>query len=157
MFHTAQRKLFIVDIENLLGTDRSRYGVRQVWEGLRPAVSTQDHIVVASGPTMARVALFELAGVPMSYHVRAGLNGADHELLDRIDELHAASRYDVMVIASGDHAFTSMALRATSAGMKVWQLAGRGGVSRQLRGATQLHAKLNIRRQGVPQELVLAA
>lgn len=151
----THRKLFVVDLENLLGVDRTAGGVNLVWNHIRPAIGMNDQVLVASGPTLAKVALFELKDERVRYYVRSGVDGADLELLDRVDEAHASKRYDAIIIGSGDGRFTSMAYRARAAGLQVWQVTGRGLPSRKLAKAAHLHAQLNL--PGAPRRTALAA
>lgn len=157
MYGNRGRSYHVIDLENLLGTAREADDVRTVWDAYRAGIGIgpDDQVLIASGPTLAKVALFALAGEHVRYYVRSGIDGADHELLFRTDERHAAVRYDTMLIASGDNAFTPLAHRASQAGLVVWQVAGRGGVSRSLRETAHLHARLRL--PAMTRHLALAA
>ncbi|WP_286928883.1 MULTISPECIES: hypothetical protein [Aeromicrobium] len=80
------------------------------------------------------------------YYIRSGINGAENELLHRIDEDRAAERFSTLVIASGDHAFAELAMRANHAGMTTWRVRGNGTQSQALERACSLHAHLKVSR-----------
>ncbi|MCX2966861.1 hypothetical protein [Gordonia aquimaris] len=153
---TTSRKYIVVDLENLLGRDRSLEGVREVWGHLKPLITPGDQVLVASGPTLAKAAVFALAGEGVRYYVRADSDSVA-ELIYRVDESHAASRYSTFVICSGNGRFTEMAERARGAGLTVWQLCGRGALSRSLRDATALHGHLRLSPEPTNREFALAS
>lgn len=138
------RTAHYIDIENLLGTDRSPEGVRRCWSIYRAGVGVRpgDAVVVASGPKLARIAAFELRNENISYHVRSGIDGADLALLDLADPAHTAARYGAVIIASGDGAFTPLALAARTHGMPVRLVLGRGLPSRRLVAACSYRTRL---------------
>lgn len=61
-----------------------------------------------------------------------GPSGADRALVDDFDVHHVAHRYDGLVLASGDHEFTEVAVSAREAGLRVVVLSWRERLSRQL-------------------------
>lgn len=150
------RKYAIVDLENLLGRDRSVDGVREVWDRIKPMIAPGDQVLVASGPVLAKMALFVVAAEGVRYYVGSDCDCVA-ELLYRADEAHAAHRYSTYVICSGNGRFTEMARRARAAGLAVWQLTGRGAVSQSLRSATQLHASLKLSPEPAVDDYALAS
>ena len=142
------RKYFVIDLENLIGGDEkySEDLVRFVWSTIKPWINNGDQVIVASALALAKYALFALKDENIRYYLRSGLNGADNELLYRIDEDRAANRYSTLVIASGDHAFAELAMRANHAGMTTWRVSGNGTPSRALDKACSLHAHLKVSR-----------
>jgi hypothetical protein len=142
----GSRRLHVIDLENLLGTARSLLQLRQVWATYRLGIGIHpgDTVLVASGPRVARVALFELADENLRYYIRSGIDGADQALLDHVDPRHAASRYRWLIIASGDHAFTPLAQAAQALGLPTLQVAGAGRTAKSLALACSLHARLRL-------------
>ena len=144
----SSRKCFVVDLENVVGGSDRNHDVPRVWNMLRPGIGSHDQVLVASGPQLARTALFDLKGENLRYHIRAGLDGAELELLRQLDEAHAARRFGTLVIISGDYRFAQMATRARSLGMRVWQVQGRGATSQVLWKASHVHARLRLEESG---------
>lgn len=138
------RKLFVLDLENLVGGVFTRAAVREMWGVFSPFLTPFDQVVVASSLPLARVALFELPLQRISYHLRTGVNGADLALLDSVDVAFAAGRFATLVIGSSDHLFTQMAESAKAHGMRAWQLTGASRPSSRLHAATSVHAKLHL-------------
>ena len=131
-----QRSINIIDIENLFGgTDPTADDVRDVWTAYNShgvTIEDNDHVVVASCSRVAKVAWFALPASGLQRVVRDGPDGADLAALSALDLPHAATRYDRLVIASGDHAFAPVAEEARSLGMAVHLVIGRGAPSREL-------------------------
>lgn len=80
------------------------------------------------------------------YYIRPGVNGAENELLHRIDEDHAAERFSTLVIATGDHTLAELAIWASHAGMTTWRVCGSGTPSQASDKACSLHAHLKVSR-----------
>ena len=144
--HGRARSLHVIDIENLLGPARSASEVRHVWNTYANGIGLgqNDSVIVASGPTLAKVAAFELSNFNLRYHIRSGIDGADTALLDQIDLSHAARRFEWLIVASGDGIFAPLMEQARSNGIKVWHVAGRGRVNKQIRSACALHSRLRL-------------
>lgn len=151
----GQRKYIVIDLENMMGSDRSADGVAEVWAKIRPLITPGDQVLVASGPTLAKIAIFVL-GTGVRYYVSTDRDCVA-ELLHRADEHHAAGRYSTYVICSGNGRFAEMATRARTAGMTVWQLGGRGLVSRRLWDASQLHGVLKLSPEPTARQYDLAS
>ena len=135
----ADRTLHVIDLENLVGgTDAGPDELRAAWDAYRGhgiRIAEDDHVVIATSSHVARVAWFALPATGMQRLVRDGQDGADLALVEAVDIDHAATRYGRMVIASGDHAFTDLALDARAHHMRVQLVIGRGQPSRQLMAA----------------------
>ena len=133
------RRLVLADVENLLGCE-PRHANSALFElaiealldriGYRVGV---DQLVIGAGPLSA-VKVFGVR-VPHRLVVRRGPSGADRALVDAIaDHCHVAARYDEVVVASGDHEFTSTVAGCSAHGLRT-TVVGRGGsISRELAG-----------------------
>jgi len=135
-----------VDLENILGTRRDAETVAATWATLARAVDLRerDHVVVASGPVLARVAVFVLPLGRISYKIRAGIDGADSALIDQFDPDWLQRNYGRFVICSGDHAFAGVAREAAARGIEVVQILGRGLPSAELSRSCHRHQRLDL-------------
>lgn len=133
-----------LDLENILGTARGRDDVAAAWSALTATLCLRerDHVIVASGPLLARIAVFELPVGRISYKIRAGIDGADSALLDQFDGDWMQRNYGRFFIGSGDHAFAGAALEAASRGLEVIQLLGHGRPSAELSRACHRQERL---------------
>ena len=118
--HPAGRTLHVIDIENLVGG--SGAGPTAVGPALSAyrstvAVGTDDHAVIAAGPTLAVAAGLAWSGAQLRFG--HGIDGADDALLDAVDPAFTAAHYDRVVIASGDHAFLPLVAALRAAGVAV--------------------------------------
>src|SRR6266542_895792 len=136
---SGRRALHLVDVENLAGsatvsrTDAIR--LHQAYAHVaRYGVS--DHVVLA---TSHHSALSAWLGWPPTSRrlVRSGPHGADVALLEVIRRESVATRFDHVVIGSGDGIFAFEAARLQSAGVNVTVVTRRGALSRQLRLAVR--------------------
>ena len=103
---------------------------------------------------MATAVMPVLCVFPGRLHVRSGRDGAETALLESIDLVHISTRFSRLIIASADRTFTEAADEAHRLGMTVWQVTGRGGLSRELSRVTDLRMRLRLPR---PPAEVLAA
>ena len=103
---------------------------------------------------MATAVMPVLCVFPGRLHVRSGRDGAETALLESIDLVHISTRFSRLIIASADRTFTEAADEARRLGMTVWQVTGRGGLSRELSRVTDLRMRLRLPR---PPAEVLAA
>lgn len=144
----ALRKAVAVDIENLAGGASAGAGeFRRVWDALTTqALRLQpgDLVIVAASRYAARDAAFALKDAPVQWRWRDGRDGADDAILEFFDIEHEARRRSQLVIASGDHAFASLARRASNLGMSTRQVVGIGASSRELRAACVTQTRLNL-------------
>jgi hypothetical protein len=114
-----ERRLHLVDIENLVGDPRPSLGqVRQAL-GLYTsclAFGAIDQVEVASSHlTLLNAAL----GWPHAhYRVRSGPDGADLALLDVLRHENVSRRFTHVAIGSGDHLFADEVARL--AALSVW-------------------------------------
>jgi hypothetical protein len=112
------RTLFLIDLENAARScDLSLADVARTQARIMAAVprGEYDHTVVAVSHHNALAAYFGWSG-PTQRLARSGQDGADTALLEVVaDHSWVASRYDRVVVASGDHAFAEAvaALKAT--------------------------------------------
>ncbi|MGB4137305.1 MAG: hypothetical protein WA971_12125, partial [Microbacterium sp.] len=146
--HRRGRQVVLVDIENLAGgSDASQHEYAEVWALLRHgaiALHPGDVVAVGASRRAAQQAIPALWGQPVQWRWRDGVDGADLALLDFMDVTHIAQRYSRLVIASGDHAFATLAQGARRRGMAVHQVIGRGLSSAELWGECTTHAKLRL-------------
>lgn len=134
---TATRTLHLVDIENLVGDPCATKAT--VLDALHRYLETSghrdgDHVVIAANPGLMAGLAFELP-VPCNVHAARGADGADRVLLAQADPAFVASRYDRLVIGSGDGAFVPVALAVRDRGVPVVVVAHPRSLSSRLRGA----------------------
>ena len=141
------RAIHLIDLENLTGTPfadpRTIGGIWQAYisgVGVRPG----DHVVVATGPWMAATAWYLLPATGIQRRIKRGVDGADLALIDAVDLPHDARRFGMLIIASGDHIFASLARQARTEGMSVWNISGKGTLARTLKAACPLHSRLRL-------------
>ena len=153
----GDRALHLIDLENLCGAgsttaeDAARVLAAYV-DAVKIGPADSIHIGVAHH--MATAVMPVLCVFPGRLHVRSGRDGAETALLDSIDLAHISTRFSRLVIASADRTFTEAADEARRLGMAVWQVTGRGGLSRELSRVTDLRMRLSLPR---PPAEVLAA
>jgi hypothetical protein len=128
-----QRRLHLIDIENLAGASAPSLGqVREVCGLYRECLpfGAMDQVVIASSHlTRLNAAL----GWPRAdYRVRSGPDGADLELLDVMLRERVAERFTHVAIGSGDGVFASVAAILTAAGVRVTAVSRPESLSRQL-------------------------
>ncbi len=140
------RTVHIIDIENELGGSIvTADQVSTWWRVYRDhavGVRSDDQVIVATGHRAAATVWFALPQTGIQRRVRGGIDGADHALIESVDIPHLASRYERLVIASGDNIFTDLALRARARGMRVHQVVGKGTSSRTLTAACPTRTRI---------------
>lgn len=129
------RRLVVVDIENLLGgACLHRRQVKWAKSMLSTTLSLRapDHVVVG----ISHVGLLPVGcnWPRIRYVVRSGPDGADLALLDVLDE-DVSARFDEVVIASGDGAFTAAVWELEDSGVSTTVLARPGTLARSLESA----------------------
>ena len=132
--HPRGRTLHVIDVENLAGgTTAGAVAVRACLTAYRSTirVSSVDHAVLGSGTTFACACADAWPGARL--RLGHGLDGADHALLDAVDPDFTASRYDRVVVGSGDHIFCGLVAGLRSRGLAVLVVARPGTLSRDLR------------------------
>lgn len=103
--------LHLIDLENQArGSKATAQEVADAVDRYRGTVpvASIDHVVVATGPTLAPLAAFAWRG--SRFVMGHGLDGADDALIDWVvDREWVAHRYETIYIASGDHRFAELA------------------------------------------------
>lgn len=128
------RTLHLLDVENLAGgTARGGGAVAAALAAYRATVRVEpdDHVVLGTGPTFACPAMAAWPGARL--RVGHGVDGADLALLGDIDPAFAATRYDRVVIGSGDHIFCSLVAALRPLGVAVVVVAPPSSISGDLR------------------------
>lgn len=133
------RSLRLIDAENMAGRSQlSSSAVRAAQARLERAAprGAADHEVVAvSGTGNAREAFYSWAG-PARFLLGKGHDGAEIALLAEVTDVEfIRSRYDRVVVASGDGRFASAVCALRSAGVEVLVIAPKGGTARSIRKA----------------------
>ena len=153
----GDRALHLIDLENLCGAgsttaeDAARVLAAYV-DAVKIGPADSIHIGVAHH--MATAVMPVLCVFPGRLHVRSGRDGAETALRDSIDLTHISTRFSRLIIASADRTFTEAANEARRLGMTVWQVTGRGGLSRELSRVADRRMRLRLPR---PPAEVLAA
>jgi hypothetical protein len=130
----AGRVLHLIDLENLVGSaDFSREEAARVHRGyvqVAPSGAV-DQMVLATSHHAAASAWF---GWPATARrlVRSGQDGADLALLHVLASESVATRFDRVVIGSGDGIFAYEAARLQAAGVAVTVVTLHGALARQL-------------------------
>lgn len=131
---TSLRTLHLLDLENLLGDPRA--GADRALATFAEYLDVArwqpgDHVVVASNPGLMAKVVFDLP-VPASAHTARGPDGADLMLLSLAPPELVATRYQRLVVGSGDGIFAARTHTARERGV-VEVVARHGGCSRRLR------------------------
>jgi hypothetical protein len=131
-----ERTLHLVDLENLVGdpiadapTTRAALERYRDLSGWRDG----DHVIVAANPRLLAHVMFD-PPFPCSGHAVRGTDAADHMLLSHAAPDFVASRYDRLVIGSGDHEFAARAGAVQARGVPVVVVSRRDSLSRALTG-----------------------
>jgi hypothetical protein len=126
------RKLFLVDIENLVGSGLIyEEEVSQARAALFSLVTpkNKDCVFVAANP-MNREAVFE--GWPGAlYNFKYGQDGADLQIIKFFAGIEDLSKYSEVVLASGDAGLIPIARKAREMGMKIQVVANRTSCSKK--------------------------
>lgn len=140
------RTLWLVDIENILGAGfATREDIRRTWTEFtrHMGIAADDLVIIGCAHHLGVTAIFEV-DPRIQFVFRSGPDGGESALIDHVDPAWAARRFNWVVIASGDHAFTPWVLHARSLGMRAWQVTGRGASSVQLASACDVHTHLRL-------------
>ncbi len=141
------RSLHLIDLENLCGSGLPPTSfIEKVWRTYRYGVLTspEDHYVVGSSHIFASRAWFVLPAQGIQRRARSGKDGGELAILADVDLDHAASRFDRLVIASGDGMFTEAAKAAREHGLHIHQVSGLGSCSRALAATAHTHSRLRL-------------
>lgn len=132
--HHPKRTLHLIDIENLLGEPRPAAQLvsqaRTAYEA-EVVVAENDLVVVACNHGCALDVGLAYTGARMV--VRSGPDGADLALLEVLDEHDVKSRFDAVVIASGDGIFTQAVSALAAVGLPTLVVSRPESLSRSLR------------------------
>lgn len=114
------RRLHLLDIENLCGG--SHVGEQAVANAMTEydeavSVSGVDHTIVACSPQLVFPAKTARSGAQVL--IGLGWDGADRALLEAVRVEDVASRFDEVVIGSGDHIFRALAIALRLSGLVV--------------------------------------
>lgn len=149
-----KRRYFLVDIENLThGAKGTPTAVADLWEILRgqaPGVGVRDHVVIGAARRVVRRYRPAIQGDNIRWVVGADApDGADRALLAAVDLHRVARDFDELVVASGDHAFSSLALRAKQMGLSVQVITvehpeHRTMLARELSAAAHTHTRVRL-------------
>ena len=141
------RTVFLGDIENLaynsnkdslLSEDVQRTSVA-VWS-IIGLYNPQE--IIASSHHFAQWIWFSWGRNPRRL-IGSGRNGADHELLEVIYSENLHTRYDTVIIGSGDGIFAQPAAQLSKEGLKVIAIHGKGRLSNKLKLA--VHESIQIK------------
>ena len=141
------RSLHLIDLENLCGSGLPPTSlIETVWRTYRYGVPTspEDHYIVGTSHLFAARAWFVLPEQGIQRRIRSGKDGGELAILADLDLDHAASRFDRLVIASGDGMFTETAKAAREHGLHVHQVSGLGSCSRALAATAHTHSRLRL-------------
>lgn len=132
------RVLHLVDVENLCGgshvSDESvGFAMQDYWGAV--ALDPLDHVIIACSPQLA-IPVHD-AAPEARILVGRGFDGADRELIGAADTSDIARRFDRVVIASGDHIFTTLAASLRLAGVGVTVVSRESSLSASLARAAQ--------------------
>lgn len=141
------RSLHLIDLENLCASGLALESlIEKVWRTYRYGVPTSpdDQYVVGSSHAFAKRAWFILPAQGIQRRARSGKDGGELAILSDVDLVHAANRFDRLVIASGDGMFTETAKAARVQGLHVHQVSGLGSCSRALAATAHTHSRLRL-------------
>ncbi|MFD2028413.1 NYN domain-containing protein [Promicromonospora aerolata] len=134
----STRTYYVVDIENMgcwphLTLSQVTWCRERIFTKVTPEPG--DQTVIASSDHNARAVWYGWS-LSADRRVRSGKDGADHELLDALSDVAwIASRFDQVVVCSGDHIFAPAVAALKAAGLHVIVIAPSDGLSRQMRMA----------------------
>lgn len=164
---SRKRRYFLIDLENpTRGAKASSEEVAKLWAVLKeqaPGIAPHDHVVVGTSRAVAGRYRPVIGGDNVKWVVGANArDGADRALLAAVDVHSVARRYDELVIFSGDHAFTQLALIAKRLGLGVHVITaehpnGRSMLSRELSDVADIHTVIRLRGRSQQMQVVSAA
>lgn len=130
------RRLVVVDIENLVGgavtCARQARTACELFDFTRVS-EPGDHVVI--GASHFSILHSGLGWPNTRLVVGSGVDGADRALLEVLTEERVESRFDEVVIASGDGIFAEIATDLAEAGVRVTVVAPPGSCANRLRMA----------------------
>ena len=123
---TRGRALHLLDVEYLgLGPSVSAGDLTLVLDRYRPLADWHvgDHLVGAASTWVYRRLAFDCPRDVRFLPAGRGRDAADLRLIDEATNVIDLSRYDRVVVASGDHIFGTVADAARALGVEVWAAA----------------------------------
>jgi hypothetical protein len=144
---SAPRRYLLVDIENLIAGHATRDEAKALWGILAqetPGITAKDHVVIGGNRYVAKKFSTTIAGSNIKWVVGAeGPDGTDRALLAACNLHQIAKAYSELIIMSGDHAFTELALRAQTLGLRTHvvttkRMNRQSSLSRQLAAAADV-------------------
>lgn len=144
---TEGRALHLLDVEYLgLGSRVTADDLALVLDHYRPLVGWHegDHLVgAASHWVFARIA-WDLPSDVRLLPAGGGPDAADLRLIDEATHVIDLTRYDRVVVASGDHIFSAVADAAHHLGVEVWAAAYRFNLARSLAESVDVVVDLTV-------------
>ena len=135
MSGTEGRALHLLDVEYLgLGPKVTSGDLALVLSHYRPRVEWHlgDHLVGAASHFVYERVAFECPGDLRLLPAGGGPDAADLRLIDEATHVIDLSRYDRVVVASGDHIFGVIVTAAHELGVEVWAAAYEFNLARSL-------------------------
>jgi len=129
---TTPRAIHLVDVENIFALTHGKAVSSLAGQMYRVVASVGDGDLIQVATDVTRVFDTKAAFPGAQLRHGRGHDGADRALIDNFDVDHAATRFDTVVIGSGDHAFIDVAYRARQRGLKVVVVARPASLSRAL-------------------------
>ena len=130
------RRLHLIDIENLACDAFDAHGIahQQLRRYLDAVWRPGDFMTIASNRWLWSRLAWDVAVAHRYIVPPSGQDSADKALLASAECLDL-STFESIVIGSGDHIFTDLAIAAADQGVKVWVAAARGTIAHSLRQA----------------------
>ena len=154
MMKKEQRKLVVVDIENVVGTGMlTKETVARHMRHIASKCHLSDKDILVIGVSHSKNAFVVALQVPNARIVlRNGKDGADLALKTVLRKERVEERFQEVVIVSGDHAFAEEAQALENKGTHVTIVARRRTLSRKLAHSASRLLRLRYRRENMSQE-----
>lgn len=124
------RTLHLVDLENIAGTGRPEFDeVLALGQLYRRVLAPREWDLITVGTDNRNVFHIDAAFPGCRRVTGRGADGADRALIESIEWEVLRSRFERLVIASGDHCFTGVAEEARRNGLSVNVVVGRGSLA----------------------------
>jgi len=143
---TDGRALHLLDVEYLgLGPQVTGADLVLVLDRYRPAVDWHlgDHLVGAASNFVYERIAWDCPGIRL-LPAGGGPDAADLRLIDEATHVIDLTRYDRVVVASGDHLFGLVADAAHELGVEVWAAAYRFNLARSLAESVDVVVDLTV-------------
>lgn len=128
------RTLHVIDLENLVAGQVTEDNVRLAWAEYKRVLDVRwdDHVIVGVAKKNAFVTFHALPGTVQRVVGENMPNGADDALVEATDIRWAVTRFQQVVVASGDERFVGLAKEFGEAGLSLLQVIGGGLTSTEL-------------------------